>query len=427
MHRLRPGALAALLYVPFLLAGAPAGAADCRARVDRVSAAACAVEAALEVESAAQDEDAARARLRAAEVVLPSNPELGFSAGRRTGPEGLAALNWSASLAQTIEIGGQRGARRALAEQELRGQEASVRVRRQAASARGLIAYFNALSAAELVELSERLASVAEALSRVALGRAKAGVSPPLEAAVADAAGIQLQRVRIEALAEVERRRAQLAITLGLDASARPALAGTLAPIPFEETAFGPLFEEADRSRLELRALASAVEAAEARVSLLERARIPSLTLSAMVQRDGFEETYWGGGLSIPIPLPAPLGRTNAPEIAEAEALARRAALELERGRREIHLEVVERAKGYESRRAALGLFDPSRMAEAETLLSALGEEIGAGNIGAREALASEQALLEMLKSYVEARREAAIASVELARAVGRDLEGGAP
>lgn len=407
-----------------LIVCTPAAAAPCAERVDRLTVVTCAINASLDLAAASTDASGARARLSAASVLLPSNPNVGFSLGRRSSnvDEG---VNWSASLSQAIEIGGQRSARRQAVEKEIRSSAASVERARQTAAAAGLVAYFDAVSADELLQLAERLASVADVLTRVAEGRASEGISAPIEAAVAYAAGVQLLRLRGEAQALAAARRSALAVVLGLDPAAHLTLDADLSPLPIEARDASALAAQAEAQHPELLALSAQLEAARARVGVLERERIPSLTLSAFVQRDGFDEVYWGGGLALPVPLPAPIGRTNAGEIAEATALVGRADFALRQRRRQIQLEIVQRSRELETRKAALALYSPRRLEDAEGLLRALAEELGTGRLAPRDALASEQALLELLRSYVDARREVAVASVELALVAGRDFEGG--
>ncbi|HEU4534476.1 MAG TPA: hypothetical protein VFS00_10175, partial [Polyangiaceae bacterium] len=129
----------------------------------------------------------------------------------------------------------------------------------------------------------------------------------------------------------------------------------------------------------------------------------------------------------LPIPLPAPVGRTNAGEIAEASALGRRAGVEVERLRREVRLDVVKAAEAFASWQRALALFGPDDVRQADEALSAIADELKARRMAAREAFLLQQPLVELLLTHLETRRQLCFASVELARAAGLPLERGAP
>ena len=153
---------------------------------------------------------------------------------------------------------------------------------------------------------------------------------------------------------------------------------------------------------------------------------VPNLTLSAFVQRDGFDELVFGGGLSIPIPLPHPVTRTNAGEIAEASALARKAGAEAEAVRRKVSGELAAAVAEYTSRKAEVGAFTADRIARAEKSLANIAAEISAGRIALKDAAAAQQALAEVLASYFAAKRALCLASVEVAKAGGLAVEGAA-
>ena len=78
----------------------------------------------------------------------------------------------------------------------------------------------------------------------------------------------------------------------------------------------------------------------EAQWALLRRARIPNLSLSFTAQSDGFSERVLGGGLSIPLPLPEPLGPSRGGEIAAAATAVSEAQVLVGKREREVGLEV---------------------------------------------------------------------------------------
>jgi outer membrane protein, heavy metal efflux system len=143
-------------------------------------------------------------------------------------------------------------------------------------------------------------------------------------------------------------------------------------------------------------------------------------------QNDGFNERVFGAGLALPIPLPGNVGHTYIGEIAEAEALARKARAEREQFERDIRLDVARAAQMFEATARAVEVFSKERLARAEQSLESLAGEVEAGRLAVRDAIVSQQALVELLRAHVAARRAWCVASVELARALGLALEGSA-
>ncbi|HVK68959.1 MAG TPA: TolC family protein, partial [Polyangium sp.] len=132
-------------------------------------------------------------------------------------------------------------------------------------------------------------------------------------------------------------------------------------------------------------------------------------------------------GLSMPIPLPQPVGRTYAGEIAESEALSRRSRTEAEQTRRELRLDLVNALSAYASLRAQNDLYTAERLGRAEQSLRAIASEIEAGRLGPKDAIVSQQALVDLLRAGFETRKDLALGSVDLALASGYPLERGTP
>src|SRR4051794_38725311 len=86
---------------------------NCTWVIARSDVVACALRTNPSVEAERQGLEAVQGREITASVVLPSNPVVFATLGRRTGsPIEPDATTWSASLSQELELAGQRGARR---------------------------------------------------------------------------------------------------------------------------------------------------------------------------------------------------------------------------------------------------------------------------------------------------------------------------
>jgi cobalt-zinc-cadmium efflux system outer membrane protein len=290
------------------------------------------------------------------------------------------------------------------------------------------VAFYEALAAREEQRFADRLATAARAVAVVARARAESGLNAPVDADVADAAAVRALQEQFAAERRSSRARATLASLWGLDPSqASLSVEGELVPIPELARALASDPAESLSKRPELLVVEGERRALELRADTLRRTRIPNPTVSVFAQRDGFDERVLGLGISFPIPLPGGVGRTNAGEIAEAEALARGATVDRERIEREIRLEVANARQAFASREKEVEAYTPERTARAETTLVALGQEVEAGRLSVRDAIIAQQSLIELLRANVEVRWAWCLAAVDLARALGFPLEGKAP
>ncbi len=403
----------------------------CAARVTRLNVVRCALAASLVVRGERQELEASEARTVAVSPLLPSNPVLALSAGRRTTSSSSSSAdsnNWYATLAQEIEIAGQRGVRRKSAQAAVEAQSKRVLLSRREVAALAWVAFFEAVAARDELRLAERLGAATQAVSVVAHARADKGLIAPVDADVADATALRVFQLKLAADRRTAVGQAAIVSMLGLDPANGPlAFEGELIPVGGVDEALASYGGRAVAERPEVLVLEAERRALELRADAFRRTRIPNPTISLFVQNDGFNERVLGAGVAYPIPLPGNVGRTYVGEIAEAEALARRVATDKERFQRELRLEITTTAQAFQSRAKEVEAFSHERVTRAETSLLSLGQEIESGRLAIRDAVVTQQALVELLRANVEARRAWCLASVDLARALGLPLEGRAP
>ena len=420
-------ACAAAAVMMFVETAGAEEAASCSPTVTRTNLVSCAIRASLALRSEEQGKEVLEGRRVAVSPLLPSNPQLAVAGGHRTNPGGApTAYNWYATLSQELELAGQRGARRDAVDAAIVAQEMRALTARRRAALEAWVAYFDVSAAHDEKLLAESLTAVVDAIAVVARARANEGLVASLDADVAEATGLRIARARFSAERRVLLSQAALASLLGLDPSRGVVVQGDLTPLPGVDALARGRSQPAAWKRPEVDAAEAERRAQELRADAFRRARIPNPTVSIFVHNDGFNERVLGAGVAFPIPLPSPMGRTYAGEIAEAEASARRARTETERLQRGILLEVASAAAAYESRQRELQAFTPERVRRAEESLRLLGQEIQAGRLNLRDALLAQQALVELLQAHLAARRDLAMASVDLARAAGMPLDGGA-
>jgi cobalt-zinc-cadmium efflux system outer membrane protein len=399
--------------------------AGCAGPLDSTAVVRCALANSPAVAEARHHLAAVDGRRTAAGVWLPSNPTLaGTLAHRRRRPEDVTALNWSVTLAQEFEVGGQRGIRIAGAQAEAEAAARRVTVAEQEVAAAALAAFFEAAAATQALEFADELVAGSEALARVSEARVAERQLSGIEADVARAEAVRFGMARAEAGRRRDDSRSQLALLLGLETAAdlRPA---SLAPPDLRDRA------ALERQALHLRGEVAAAEmerrVLEQRLALHKRERIPNLTVSAFAERGEIDDRILGVGLSIPLPLPAPVGRTRAGEIAETLAEVRAAESSLQLQRRRVRLELARALASYTAREQARALVTDDLRSRARADLRAVRDAVAGGQLALREAVLWQRSLTELLAADIETRLQRELAVLELRRVVGLPLPGGAP
>jgi outer membrane protein, heavy metal efflux system len=405
---------------------APPSASVCTGTLGRDRVVECALAASPAVQAASLGVEALAGRRTAARTVLPSNPSVEVTAAaRRSMWSGERDVNVYGRLSQELEIAGQRRKRVAVVDAEIDGQQRRVDAVRREVAAAALHAYYELVASLEEQAMLARIARASQALVELAAAGERTGLASGLTADVAAAAIVRIQRQQVEAERRVVAARSVLAGLLGQDPAAPDLdVPRDISPLPIAGD-LNALIESALQQRAELAVAAAEKEAQRRQIELLKRLRAPNPSLVAYAQRDGFNERVLGGGIAIPIPLPSPLGRTYAGEIAEAKARVRQAEAEIERIRRQVRAEVVAAHHNLRAREQELALFDPERLRRAEGHIEALSQEMAAGRLQIREAIVLQQQFLELIDGHIEARQALGLASVELARATGRLAAGG--
>jgi outer membrane protein, heavy metal efflux system len=393
--------------------------------VTRANLVSCALAASLTAEVERHGVAAAKAREEAARPVLPANPVLSGWVARRTANGFGADTNWSVEMAQQIEIAGGFLARRRAAAFGRSAQEQVLTATRRQAAAEAWRAYFNALATEEALSLVRRLSVTVRRVAEASKAAAQRGLVAGVDADVADASFVHIENQRNTAEGRAAEAKAVLALTLGLGQERRVDVAGLLEPLATPLAMRHGLRAAAAAGRPELRALEAQARAERERASMFRRSRVPSPTVSVFLQRDGFNERVFGAGLALPIPLPQPLGRTYAGEIAEAESLERATATRAKRLRRELERNLASARAAYEASHANVLLYTIERKTRAEQALRSMAAEIEAGRLGIRDAIVAQEALVGFLIAEVEARLGLCLASVDLAYAAGVALERG--
>lgn len=312
------------------------------------------------------------------------------------------------SLALPLELGGKRAARVRAAEAERTTASLGAEVTRADAVLQATEIFIEAVAAERRLVLTRERLRLAETGVRAARARVRAGKASPIDE----------QRAEVVRLnAEVAQGQAQRSVDLARATLAR--WTGTPGAVPRAEW-----FEtvEGDASRMSgtppALALAEAeVAAADARLSVARRARIPDLTLSAGVRRfAAVDDRATVVGIALPFPVfnsgRAGVAKARA-DLDASEARQRAMVLDYERAAATAQSELDN------ARAAAQTAGGPALAAAQEAArIARLGYE--AGKFSQLDLLEAERVLAETREGAVQALATFHLARARLIRLQGR-------
>ncbi|MDY7091541.1 MAG: TolC family protein [Acidobacteriota bacterium] len=359
--------------------------------------------------------EAGEAESRAAEV-YPHNPVLELEAADRRGGEG-SSTDHMVKLSQQLEIAGQRSARRSTARTDLDAAKAAVSHARRRWLAQTALAFARAEHRRQELEVESTEAELAASFAALVERRLEAGSATALDLALAQAGLARAERRRTLAQSTYRGAQARLAeATAAAAPTVRPA--GDLPPL-VDPPELAQILDRSRQARGDLRAARLRVNAAEERLQLARKERIPDLTLGV---RAGREEGQDLTGVSVAFPLPVIQRNQGAIARGEAELSTARAELavtELAAGR-EIATAHGRLTAALEGQQLAQRL----GVTPLEKGLELVQRSFDAGKIGAAELLLFRRELVEGRRQLVAARGEAWEAAMELAVAAGVPLPG---
>jgi len=386
----------------------------------------CAISASLPARAEREQALALEGRWAATSPWFPSNPVVSVWGSRRFPMPGtdLVTYNWYGALSQEFEIAGQRGARRRVVGGQHDAQREVITATDREVAAGAWNAYFEVLAAQEDLRLVQRVESLFRRVSGATTAAADKGLVAGLDADVADAALVRISQARIGAEQQAKRVMVALATRLAFAPTASLSVQGDLEPLAVGGVTPTNIDRIADQ-RPEVRALDAERGSLEAKGDYYRRLRWPNPTVSVFVQNDELNQPVVGLGLSFPLVLPQPLGRTYAGEIDESEALARKTRLQAEQLRREARKELSVALQAYEAARQGRDLYTDQRIGRADTSLQSIVKEIENGRLAVRDAVVAQQTLMDLLRGNIESKLTLCLASVALAKAAGIPLERG--
>jgi cobalt-zinc-cadmium efflux system outer membrane protein len=362
--------------------------------------------------------DAARA---AAGPLLHANPTLELAAGPRFAGGGESGYDLHAALEQPIEIAGQRGARRELAQRMRERIERDVAVDRAELRRQITLAYRNGSVARARVASADDLVRFANEMLAIARRRYAAGDSGVIEVHVAETDAAQAQQSRLLAEQELTSARLTLCELTGWPIASPPLPIAGLEP-PLATPALASALAAVRRAHPELLARRAAIAEADAELALQEREAWPTPSLGVELTREGNpiegQNVILLGSLTVPLPF----WQLNQEGRASARA-ERAVAVADERRSASVLLARIARAHAeLQTAAARVHVLVSGVGASLETTLALLQKGFAAGELPIFEVALARERFLAARRDTLDAYADYYRALAEFERATGTTL-----
>lgn len=357
---------------------------------------------------------AAAARWRGASLLLQANPQVAAAVGPHTGNGG-AQLDYEVSIAQQLELFGQRGARIDATRSGKLIADARLQARRAAMAAEVRQAFVRALGSEQHLSLARESLALSRQTVQAAQRRFELGDGSRIEV---NTAKIDVARSTRDVNSAVRDRAgaySELSALVALDATTQLHLDGALTgDSPAVAADAAALERLALESRADLVAARGALQAAQAERRLASREALPRPQVGARYERDQGDHVVMG---TLQMELPA-FNRNEAGRgVAEAQAM--QAEVTLQAMDRQIRREVQLAVLRLRAAREAVGAFETDVVAAIEENLALVVTAYEAGKLDLLELLLVRRNAIEARRGYIEALEELRTAETELAKALG--------
>jgi len=367
---------------------------------------------------AGADVDVARGEAVGSRLPL-YNPEAGVAVGPRFGG-GKTLLDVEVSVAQTIELGGKRGARRAAAEARVTAADAELARAAYEARVEVWRAFQRGLVARARLETTRETEALATSLVTATSDRQVLGAGTQLQINLATLEVGRAKHDRVDAENAYEAALAELATAVGADPSERLEPTGTLPEFPAAVVDEQALVARALAERPDLAAARAQLIAARADARLADALAKPDVTASLSY---GFEQDIDTNfhavlaGLSISLPV---RNKNQGGRLA-TRARTRRAELELAGDTAVAERETRTAVRAYARARDAVLGFDREINAQLHDNLELARASFEAGKLDYFELTVVRRELVSNQLAYLDAVNEAIDAWTAVQRAAGKE------
>ncbi len=426
---MRRGVLGPIVLSCAVVLGACAGRADALAPPGEITVDALVARALAdnpELRAVRLEVEAAEGRLK--QAGLRPNPTLDLGGQKALGPDN----NLMAGVTLPLDLNGRKEGRVGVAEREVEIKRAQVRDRE-----RRLRAEIRT-KAGELLAAQRNLAVVDELLgvNREALGllqeRVRQGATAPLEESLLQVEVSRLDSSQRLLAGRVEVLAVQLRALAGLPPDAALAVKGELAAPPLTMDRTVAISEAlAARADLETARGEAAMATAQVRKERAEGRWDASINVGYQRQDFGFALNgltasgatrpiqdvfhYFGGGVSITLPI----RNKNQGNIAAALATARAAERRVDAVMLTVRQEVVAALAQYTAAKSALGVYARGVRDAARRNLDVVKQTYQLGRTSLLDVIAEQRRFIEIEMGYTESLKQVYDAGVDLERAIG--------
>ncbi|MCC6215322.1 MAG: TolC family protein [Polyangiaceae bacterium] len=351
---------------------------------------------------------------------FPRNPTVELRAGPRF--EGSArALDYSASLAQAVDLAGARGARLGVATRMAARHDAELAAARWQVRRDVTVAFHAAVIGRERARLARRAVEFAREVLDVARRRAEAGDAALVDVRVAEADLAQARRAELAAEQAGHAARLVLADVAGWEPAAPPVVPDRL-PGPAPVPALVRVLDAARERHPELRARHAAVSEASARVALAERETRAVPVVGVELGREGSPRGAASHLVLGTLEVELPIWQTNRGQQARRRADLEVARAEEALAARSLRLRILQAHAAVVAAAAQVTLLRAAVAAPLEENLALLRRGFAAGELPLLDVTAARERFLAFERDAVDAHDEYYRALAELEYVVGAPL-----
>lgn len=363
-----------------------------------------------------------KARGRLLQAGLWPNPELEI-AGNTDGPFNNEKEHvYSAEFLQGFPLAGRLRLAKNVARVDVLRALAEIRNRERLLIGEVQRAFVEVLAAGERIAFREKQVGSGQELVDLASKRLAAGQASSVEA---NTAQIEIARLRQEiALIEVDRRTAQLLLRqrLGLVPEARLFLEGALGDVT-RTLAAAPVPAGAVTLRPDVHDLVLAADRARAETALARAEAWENLRVGVGYEQDTAMDVPEGlvrsGFIGLRVAIPLPLWNRNQGRVAESLATAEQAGAQVEALKLTIRSEIATARERARLLNDVLGTYDLQVLPLLQQSIDTLRSGYAAGQTNLADVIQNRVQQFSLQASQVEARRNYALALVDLQTASG--------
>jgi outer membrane protein, heavy metal efflux system len=363
---------------------------------------------------------AAEGELQDARAPLWNNPQVTVEGIQREIPQVSASTQvnqeWGLGIAQTFEIAGQQGDRRAAAEQSLAATRQVITETQRQVRAEVESRFVRVLSLQSRIQTEEATLKLIEDAAQAVGKRVAAGEDSRLDG---NLARVDAERARNQVALlreQLVQARAEFATLLQLPPNELPQVQGALDPVSVPYSLEDLLNSAADRPAL--RALDHREQTAKSRLALERAARYPDVTVGLGAGREGPSDAR-EKILGLSVSLPLPLFRQNAGGIGRATTEFTQTQIEREATGRDVRAQVVALWERFSNLKARVQRLNESVLPSLQENQRLSSISFRAGEIGLLQLLLVNRQVLDGQRDLLDARTELRLTKVALEEAAG--------